>query len=62
MPPKVGENDHAEILLDPLMQTDKQVNPLDIVLVDKEEKRAVAAHLAGPNNSNLRKKEQEKSQ
>lgn len=46
----------------PLVQTDKQVNPLDILLVDKEEKRAVAAHLSGPDDSNIGKEEQEKSQ
>ncbi|XP_078017068.1 uncharacterized protein LOC144458442 [Epinephelus lanceolatus] len=61
-PPKVDENNRAEILWDFSFQTDKQLlaNLPDIVVVDKYQERAVVVDVAIPANSNISKKEHEK--
>ncbi len=61
-PPKVVENDRARILLDFQIQTDKMViaNQPDIVVVDKQQKKAAVINVAIPSDSNIRKKEHEK--
>ena len=61
-PPKVVENDQAKILWDFQIQTDKLVmaNQPDIVLIDKQQKKAVVIDVAIPSDSNIRKKEHEK--
>lgn len=57
----VVDNDCAMILWDFQIQTDKQVmaNQLDIVVVDKVDKKAVVIDVAASNGSNI-KKEYEK--
>ncbi len=61
-PPKVVENDRAKILWDFKIQTDKLVmaNQPDIVLIDKQQKKALVIDVAIPSDSNIRKKEHEK--
>lgn len=56
--PIVVENDRAEILWDFQMQTHKEVmvNLLDIVVLDKVDKKAVVTDMTTPNDSNIRKK------
>ncbi|KAF7670308.1 hypothetical protein LDENG_00271880, partial [Lucifuga dentata] len=63
-PPKVVENSRAKVLWDFKFQTDKQLlaNQLDMVVVDKEQKRAVVIDVAVPADSNIWKKEHEKSE
>ncbi|XP_068190807.1 uncharacterized protein [Antennarius striatus] len=62
IPPKVVENGKAKILWDFSFQTDKQLlaNKPDIVVMDKEQKRAVVIDVAIPADANIRKKEHEK--
>uniref|UniRef100_A0A087YQ23 Uncharacterized protein n=1 Tax=Poecilia formosa TaxID=48698 RepID=A0A087YQ23_POEFO len=61
-PPKVVENDRAKILWDFQIQTDKMVmaNQPDIVVVDKQQRKAVVVDVAIPSDYNIRKKEHEK--
>ena len=61
-PQKVAENNRAKVLWDFSFQTDKQVlaNQPDIVVVDKEQKKAVVIDVAIPADANIRKKEHEK--
>ncbi|KAM9816571.1 carbohydrate sulfotransferase 6 isoform X4 [Syngnathus typhle] len=61
-PPKVAENGRAKILWDFQIQTDKMVmaNQPDIVVVDKQQKKAVVVDIAIPSDGNIRKKELEK--
>ncbi|XP_067943066.1 guanylate-binding protein 4-like [Watersipora subatra] len=61
-PGKVNENDRAKILWDFYIQTDKHVlaNQPDIVVVDKENKRATVIDIAVPNDYNIASKEKEK--
>ncbi|KAK7922439.1 hypothetical protein WMY93_009341 [Mugilogobius chulae] len=61
-PPKVVENDRAKILWDFQIQTDRMVmaNQPDIVVVDKEQRRAVVVDVAIPSDGNIRRKEHEK--
>ena len=61
-PQKVVENNRAKVLWDFSIQTDKQLlaNQPDIVVVDKERKRAVVIDVAIPADANIRKKEHEK--
>ncbi len=61
-PDKVTENEKAKILWDFHIQTDKQVmaNQPDIVIIDKHKKEATIIDVAIPNDSNIKKKEQEK--
>ncbi len=61
-PPKVVENDRAKILWDFQIQTDKMVvaNQPDIVVVDKQWKKAVVIDVAMLSDSNIRKKEHQK--
>ncbi|XP_055359974.1 uncharacterized protein LOC129603341 [Betta splendens] len=61
-PPKVVENERAKILWDFQIQTDRMVivNQPDIVVVDKEQRKAVVVDVAIPSNGNIRKKEHEK--
>ncbi|KAF7663723.1 hypothetical protein LDENG_00203700, partial [Lucifuga dentata] len=63
-PPKVVENSRAKVLWDFKFQTDKQLlaNQPDMVVVDKEQKRAVVIDMAVPADSNIRKKEHQKIQ
>ena len=62
IPQKVVENNRAKVLWDFSIQTDKQLlaNQPDIVVVDKERKRAVVIDVAIPADANIRKKEHEK--
>ncbi|XP_068176488.1 uncharacterized protein [Antennarius striatus] len=62
IPPKVVENGKAKILWDFSFQTDKQLlaNKPDIVVMDKEQKRAVVIDVAIPADANIRKKKHEK--
>ncbi|KAF7654704.1 hypothetical protein LDENG_00066000, partial [Lucifuga dentata] len=57
-PPKVVENSRAKVLWDFKVQTDKQLlaNQPDMVVVDKEQKRAVVIDVAVPADSNIKKK------
>ncbi|KAF7666275.1 hypothetical protein LDENG_00113730, partial [Lucifuga dentata] len=59
---KVAENNRAKVPWDFKFQTDKQLlaNQPDVVVVDKEQKRAVVIDVAVPADSNIRKKEHEK--
>ena len=61
-PPKVVENDRAKVLWDFQIQTDRMVmaNQPDIVVVDKEQRKAVVVDIAIPSDCNIRKKEHEK--
>ncbi|KAF7665893.1 hypothetical protein LDENG_00129980 [Lucifuga dentata] len=61
-PPTVVENGRAKVLWDFKFQTDKQLlaNQPDMVVVDKEQKRAIVIDVAVPADSNIRKKEHEK--
>ncbi|XP_055368940.1 uncharacterized protein LOC129604854 [Betta splendens] len=61
-PPKVVDNERAKILWDFQIQTDRMVmaNQPDIVVVDKEQSKAVVVDVAIPSNGNIRKKEHEK--
>uniref|UniRef100_A0A3B3HW39 Reverse transcriptase domain-containing protein n=1 Tax=Oryzias latipes TaxID=8090 RepID=A0A3B3HW39_ORYLA len=61
-PPKVVENERAKILWDFQIQTDRMVmaNQPDIVVVDKEQRKAVVVDVAVPSDGNIRKKEHEK--
>uniref|UniRef100_A0A3B5PPD0 Reverse transcriptase domain-containing protein n=1 Tax=Xiphophorus maculatus TaxID=8083 RepID=A0A3B5PPD0_XIPMA len=61
-PPKVAENARAKILWDFQIQTDKMVmaNQPDIVVVDKQQRKAVVIDVAIPSDCNIRKKEHEK--
>ncbi|KAF7649100.1 hypothetical protein LDENG_00146690 [Lucifuga dentata] len=61
-PPKVVENGRDKVLWDFKFQTDKQLldNQPDMMVVDKEQKRAVVINVAVPADSNIRKKEHEK--
>ena len=61
-PPKVMENDQAKILWDFQIQTDKMVmaNQPDIVIIDKQQRKAVVIDVAIPSDSNIKKKEHEK--
>ena len=61
-PPKVIENDRAKILWDFQIQTDRMVmaNQPDIVVIDKEQRKAVVVDIAIPSDCNIRKKEHEK--
>ncbi|KAF7645372.1 hypothetical protein LDENG_00205860, partial [Lucifuga dentata] len=64
-PPKVVENSRAKVLWDFKFQTDKQLlanQPDMVVVVDKEQKRAIVTDVAVPADSNIRKKEHEKIQ
>ncbi|KAF7650224.1 hypothetical protein LDENG_00129190, partial [Lucifuga dentata] len=63
-PPKVVENGRAKVLWDFKFQTDKQLlaNQPDMVVVDKQQKRAVVIDVAVPADSNIRKKEHQKIQ
>ena len=56
-PPKVVENDWARILWDLQIQTDKLVlaNQPDIMLIEKEQRKAVLIDVAIPCDSNIRK-------
>ncbi|XP_037549573.1 usherin [Nematolebias whitei] len=56
-PPKVVEKGRTKILWDFQIQTDKQVmaNQLDIVVVDKREKKGVVIDVAISSNCNIRK-------
>ncbi|KAK7929498.1 hypothetical protein WMY93_005893 [Mugilogobius chulae] len=58
----VVENDRAKILWDFQIQTDRMVmaNQPDIVVVDKEQRRAVVVDVAIPSDGNIRRKEHEK--
>jgi hypothetical protein len=62
VPERVKENEKAKILWDFHIQTDKQVqaNQPDIVIVDKESKKAVIIDIAVPSDFNIKSKEQEK--
>ena len=57
VPPKVVESNRAKILCELRFQTEKLllVNQLDIVVVDREQKRAVGIDVAIPADSNIRK-------
>ncbi|KAF7647953.1 hypothetical protein LDENG_00164190, partial [Lucifuga dentata] len=61
-PPKVVENGRAKVLWEFKFQTDKLLlaNQPDMVVVDKEQKKAVVIDVAVPADSNIRKKEHEK--
>ncbi|KAF7648097.1 hypothetical protein LDENG_00161950, partial [Lucifuga dentata] len=60
-PPKVIENGRTKILWDFKFQANKQVaNQPDMVVVNKEQKRAVVIDVAIPSDGNIRKKEHEK--
>ncbi|KAF7642936.1 hypothetical protein LDENG_00248050 [Lucifuga dentata] len=61
-PPKMIENGRAKVLWDFKFQTDKQLlaNQPDMVVVDKEQKRAVVIDVTVPADSNIRKKEHQK--
>ncbi|KAF7640661.1 hypothetical protein LDENG_00024680, partial [Lucifuga dentata] len=63
-PPKVVENGRAKVLWDFKFQTNKQLlaNQPDMVVIDKQQKRAVVIDVAVavPADSNIRKKEHEK--
>ncbi|KAK7895269.1 hypothetical protein WMY93_020594 [Mugilogobius chulae] len=61
-PPKVVENDRAKILWDFQIQTDRMVmnQPDIVVVVDKEQRRAVVVDVAIPSDGNIRRKEHEK--
>ena len=61
-PPKVIEKDQEKILWDFQIKTDKILvaNQLDIVVVDKQEKKAVVVGVAISSDSNIRKEEHEK--
>ncbi|KAF7648062.1 hypothetical protein LDENG_00162600 [Lucifuga dentata] len=63
-PPKVVENSRAKVLWDFKFQTDKQLlaNQPDMVVVDKEQKRAIVIDVAVPADSNISKKEHEKTE
>ncbi|KAF7641260.1 hypothetical protein LDENG_00287520 [Lucifuga dentata] len=58
-PPKVVENSRAKVLWDFKFQTDQQLlaNQPDMVVVDKEQKRALVIDVVVPADSNIRKKE-----
>ncbi len=60
-PPEVIENGRAKNLWDPI-QIDKLVmaNQLDIVLIDKQQKKAVVIDEANPSDSKIRKKKHTK--
>ncbi|XP_067939766.1 uncharacterized protein [Watersipora subatra] len=60
-PVKVNKNDHAKTLWDFHIRTDKHVlaNQSDIVVVDKENKRAAIIDIAVPNDYNIARKEKE---
>ena len=62
MSPKMIENDGVKVLWDFQIQTDKMLmtNQPDMVVVDKQEKKAPVVDLAIPNDSNIRKKEHKK--
>lgn len=57
MPSKIVENDGARILWNLTIQTDKQT---DLVVLDKEQKRAAVIDAAISSYSNIRKNEHEK--
>lgn len=59
---KVVENSRAKILQDFKFQTDKQLpaNRPDIMVVDKEQKRAVMMDVAIPADGEIKKKGHEK--
>ncbi|XP_024121103.1 uncharacterized protein LOC112142083 [Oryzias melastigma] len=61
-PQKVLENERAKILMDFQIQTDRMVmeNQPDIVVVDKEQRKAVVVDVAVPSHGNIKKKEHEK--
>ncbi|KAK7881151.1 hypothetical protein WMY93_029560 [Mugilogobius chulae] len=61
-PSKVVDNDRAKILWDFQIQTDRMVmaNQPDIVVVDKEQRKAVVVDVAIPSDGNIRRKEHEK--
>ncbi|KAF7661263.1 hypothetical protein LDENG_00265660 [Lucifuga dentata] len=60
IPSKVIENGRAKILWNFKFQTNKQVlaNQPDMVVVIKEQKRAVMINVAIPSDGNIKKKEQ----
>ena len=60
-PPKVIANDQVRILWDFQIQTNKMVvaNQLDILIVIKQEKKAIVVDDAIPSDSNIRTKEHE---
>ena len=61
-PPKVVEIDQAKNLWGFLIPTDKLVvaNQPDIVLIDKQQKKAVVIDIAILSKSNIKKKDHEK--
>ncbi|XP_067939842.1 uncharacterized protein [Watersipora subatra] len=60
-PCKVNENDHAKILWDLYIRTDKHVlaNQPDIVVVDKENRKATLIGIAVPNDHIIAREEKE---
>ncbi len=56
------ENDLVKILWDFQVQTDEMVvaNQPNIVIVDKQQKKAVVINVVIPSDSNIKKKEHEK--
>ena len=61
-PPKVVENEPGKILWDFQIQTDRKVmaNQPDIMVVDKEQRKAVVVDVAVPSDGNIRRKKHEK--
>lgn len=61
-PLNVVENDQTRIRWDFQIPTDKMVmaNQRDIVMVDKQQKKAAVINAAIPSDTNIRKKEHEK--
>ncbi|CAK6950273.1 uncharacterized protein LOC127616771 [Scomber scombrus] len=61
-PPKVAEKNRAKILWDFPIHTGKLVmaNQPDILLMDKQQKKAVVIDVVIPSDNSIRKKEQEK--
>lgn len=58
---KGGGNNHAKILWNFHVRTDKTVaNQPDIVVADKQEKKDVVVNVAAPSDDNIRRKEHEK--
>ena len=61
-PPKLIEKDQAKIMRDFQIQTDKMAvaNQLDIVVINKQDKKTVVVDVTIKNDSNIRETEHEK--
>lgn len=57
MVPSVVEKDQAKILLDFQIQMDKflMANQVDILVLEKQRKKAIVIDVAIPDNSNIRR-------